>query len=98
MSNYECIQVFADSVLIKACKRKLTSAAISLSILSQILSLVSNEVRLKILYLLEEERELCPCDISDILEMTVPAVSQHLKKLKEANIIQPRREGQTITY
>ena len=98
MSDQECIRLYADPVLIKECKRKLTSAEISFNRLSQILSLVGNEVRLKILYLLEEEEELCPCDISDILDMSVPAVSQHLRKLKDANIIQPRRQGQTIFY
>ena len=98
MTNQECIRLYADPVLIKECKRKLTAAEISFSRLSQILSLAGNEVRLKILYLLEEEDELCPCDISDILEMSVPAISQHLRKLKDANIIQPRRQGQTIFY
>jgi DNA-binding transcriptional ArsR family regulator len=34
--------------------------------LSDILALAGNEVRLKILYLLEEEKELCPCDLADI--------------------------------
>src|SRR6266542_3502575 len=56
------------------------------------------DVRLKILYLLEEEDELCPCDLSDILGMSIPAVSQHLRKLKDGNIIQSRKEGQTIYY
>lgn len=98
MNNQECIRLYADPVLIKECKRKLTAAEISFNRLSQILSLAGNEVRLKILYLLEEEDELCPCDITDILDMSVPAVSQHLRKLKDANIIQPRREGQTIFY
>ena len=98
MSEKECIRLFADGALIKECKQKLASAATSFSRLSQILSLAGNEVRMKILYLLEEENELCPCDISDILDMTVPAISQHLRKLKDANIIQPRRNGQTIFY
>lgn len=98
MSDQECIRLYADPVLIKECKRKLTAAEVSFNRLSQILSLAGNEVRLKILYLLEEEDELCPCDISDILDMSVPAISQHLRKLKDANIIQPRREGQTIFY
>ncbi|MBK9939143.1 MAG: ArsR family transcriptional regulator, partial [Chitinophagaceae bacterium] len=34
------------------------------------------------IYLLEEEKELCPCDLSDILGMSIPAVSQHLRKLR----------------
>lgn len=60
--------------------------------------MAGNEVRLKILYLLEEEGELCPCDLSDILGMSIPAVSQHLRKLKDANVVQTRKEGQTIFY
>jgi DNA-binding transcriptional ArsR family regulator len=40
--------------------------------LSNVLDLASSDVRLKILYLLHEEGKLCPCDISDILDMTVP--------------------------
>ena len=64
----------------------------------QVLTLVGNDVRLKILYLLEEENELCVCDLADILEMTIPAVSQHLRKLKDGNILQTRRNAQTIYY
>jgi DNA-binding transcriptional ArsR family regulator len=62
------------------------------------LALTGNEVRLKIIYLLEEESELCPCDLADILGMTIPAVSQHLRKLKDSNIVETRKEGQTIYY
>ena len=79
-------------------KKKLLKARISFSRLSQVLSLAGNDVRMKILYLLEEENELCVCDLADILEMTIPAVSQHLRKLKDANILQHRRSGQTIYY
>uniref|UniRef100_UPI0040474852 ArsR/SmtB family transcription factor n=1 Tax=Mariniflexile sp. TaxID=1979402 RepID=UPI0040474852 len=57
-----------------------------------------NEVRLKILFLLNMENELCPCDLADILEMSVPAISQHIRKMKDAGIIASRREGQTLYY
>lgn len=66
--------------------------------LSSVLALAGNEVRLKIVYLLEEEKELCTCDLADILGMSIPAVSQHLRKMKDGNIIQSRKEGQTIYY
>jgi DNA-binding transcriptional ArsR family regulator len=66
--------------------------------LSGLLALAGSEVRLKILFLLEEENELCPCDLSDILGMSIPAVSQHLRKLKDGNVIDSRRAGQTIFY
>ena len=96
--NTTCIRPYADQVLIGECKKKLQKAEISFSRLSQVLSLAGNDVRMKILYLLEEESELCVCDLADILEMTIPAVSQHLRKLKDGNILQTRRNAQTIYY
>jgi DNA-binding transcriptional ArsR family regulator len=98
MNNNICIRLFADQEQIKNCKATLKIAQKSFNQLSNILSLAGNEARLKILYLLEEERELCPCDLADILGMTVPAVSQHLRKLKDGNIVETRKEGQTIYY
>jgi DNA-binding transcriptional ArsR family regulator len=65
---------------------------------SKLLSIAGNEVRLKILYLLNMENELCPCDLADILKMSVPAISQHIRKIKDAGIITARRDGQTLYY
>ena len=98
MESIKCIRLYADQVQISECKKKLKENTASFSQLSKVLELASNEVRLKILYLLEEEDQLCPCDLSDILGMSIPAVSQHLRKLKDGNIIESRREGQTIYY
>lgn len=98
MDKNTCIRLNADQEQIKLCKEKLKANSNSLLSLSKVLELSGNEVRLKILYLLEEENELCPCDISDILGMSIPAVSQHLRKLKDGNIIETRRSGQTIYY
>ncbi len=99
MSNNEtCIRLFADHEQIKNCKEKLKTAQKSFASLSNILALAGNEVRLKIIYLLEEEKELCPCDLADILGMSIPAVSQHLRKLKDGDIVETRKEGQTIYY
>ena len=98
MENNICIRLFADQEQIKDCKEKLKLNQKSFSQLSNILALAGNEVRLKIIYLLEEEKELCPCDLADILGMSIPAVSQHLRKLKDGNIVETRKEGQTIYY
>ena len=98
MSDNSCIRLFADHEQINNCKGKLKTAQRSFASLSNILALAGNEVRLKIVYLLEEEKELCPCDLADILGMTIPAVSQHLRKLKDGNIVETRKEGQTIYY
>lgn len=97
-NNHSCIRQFADEVQIKNCRSILQTNTKAFGELSGLLALAGNEVRLKILFLLEEENELCPCDISDILGMSIPAVSQHLRKLKDKNVINGRREGQTIFY
>lgn len=98
MNKPSCIRVFADEAQINECRIKVKMVSSSLLKLANVLDLASNDVRLKILYLLEEEVELCPCDISDILGMSIPAISQHLRKLKDGNVIQSRREAQTIYY
>ncbi len=93
-----CIRLFADHTQIGECKEKLFSNADTFYRLSSLLALAGNEVRLKTLFLLEEEGELCPCDLADILGMSVPAVSQHLRKLKDGEVVTTRRDGQTIFY
>ena len=66
--------------------------------LSDSFSVAGNIQRLKMLYLLHAHREMCVCDLAEILELTDSAVSQHLRKLKDKNIVKNRRQGQTIFY
>lgn len=98
MENNTCIRVLADPIQIKECKAKVKANEKSFEQLSGVLALAGNDVRLKILYLMDEEKELCPCDISDILGMSIPAISQHLRKLKDGNVVETRKVGQTIYY
>ncbi len=99
MENQEtCIRVLADPVQIKNCKELMEVNHSSFTQLSNILALAGNEVRLKILFLLEKEKELCPCDLSDILGMSTPAISQHLRKMKDGRIIKTRKIAQMIFY
>lgn len=93
-----CIRVYADKQRLQLCAERLGSAGSLIQGLSQVLSLTGSETRLRILYLLEEEGELCVCDLSDVLQMTMPAVSQQLRKLRDGGIIQSKKVGQTIFY
>ena len=93
-----CIRVYADVDQINQCKQDIEKVEESVSRLAKALNLAGNEVRLKILYLLEKESKMCPCDLSDILNMTVPAISQHLRKLKDAGLVETKKVGQTIFY
>lgn len=69
-----------------------------LTTLADLLGIAGNIQRLKIMYLLHAHKEMCVCDLAEVLELTDSAVSQHLRKLKDRNIVKTRRTGQTIFY
>jgi DNA-binding transcriptional ArsR family regulator len=98
MENNSCIRQKADIEQINRCKDTVSELNESFDYLANGLSLVGNSVRLKILYLLFEEKRLCVCDLSDILGMNISAVSQHLRKMKDRNLLETEREAQTIFY
>ncbi len=98
MENNSCIRQQADIKQIKRCKDTVSDLNESFDYLANGLSLVGNSVRLKILYLLFEEKRLCVCDLSDILGMNISAISQHLRKMKDRNLLETDREAQTIFY
>ena len=98
MENNSCIRQQADLEQINRCKETVSELNESFDYLANGLSLVGNSVRLKILYLLFEEKRLCVCDLSDILGMNISAISQHLRKMKDRNLLETDREAQTIFY
>ncbi|WP_456458875.1 ArsR/SmtB family transcription factor [Reichenbachiella sp.] len=97
MSN-SCIRVLADPVQIKDCKETIKRLDSKLNEITSIFNLTGNAARLKILFLLHKEGEMCPCDFSDVLEISVSGVSQHLRKLKDGGLVQDKKVGQTIFY
>ena len=58
---------------------------------------LTDETRLKIIKLLEQG-ELCVCDIVASLDMQQSKVSFHLGVLKEAGLIQDRKQGKWTHY
>ncbi|MBT9133585.1 MAG: Transcriptional repressor SmtB [Firmicutes bacterium] len=65
--------------------------------LSEIFKVLSDETRTRILYLLAQG-ELCTCDLADILGMSLPAISHHLRLLRMARLVRHRREGKNVYY
>ncbi|HEV7670526.1 MAG TPA: metalloregulator ArsR/SmtB family transcription factor [Thermoanaerobaculia bacterium] len=65
---------------------------------AELMNLAGNSTRLKLLYLLDNMKELCVCDLAEMLGVSVSAVSQHLAKLKAYGLVAPRRDAQTIYY
>ena len=66
--------------------------------LSSLMKAVGNETRLRILYVLWKAEELCVCDLSDIFGISQPAISRHLKIMREKALVQSRREAQTLFH
>ncbi|WP_079505716.1 autorepressor SdpR family transcription factor [Mesobacillus jeotgali] len=58
---------------------------------------LSDPTRRRILDLLKE-RDMTAGEIADHFNMTKPSISQHLKLLKNANLIQDEKKGQFIIY
>lgn len=98
MENHTCIRLEADAKQIMDCRSSIAALDKPLSYVAEVLNLAGNKVRLQILFLLQREKRLCVCDLSDILEMNVSAISQHLRKLKDRDLIYATKEAQTIFY
>lgn len=58
----------------------------------------ANPTRLRILNLLQEEKEICVCDLCEVLGEAQPKVSRHLATLRRVAMVQVRREGKWKFY
>jgi len=62
------------------------------------LKALGHPVRLAIVIRLSEEGGTCACDFAELFSISQPAVSQHLKVLREAGLVRTRRDGTQIYY
>ena len=69
-----------------------------LDTLMVLMKAAGNDTRVRILYLLWRRGEVRVNDLAAILELTTPAISQQLKKLRSCNLVRARRDAQTIYY
>ncbi|RME01463.1 MAG: transcriptional regulator [Calditrichaeota bacterium] len=97
LTQESCIRQEVDVQKLRVLQKKLFQRT-DLEHLADLLAMAGNVTRLKILYLLVIDGELCVCDIADILGMTVSAISHQLRKLRDRKVITSRREGPTIFY
>ncbi|WAA10936.1 ArsR/SmtB family transcription factor [Fervidibacillus albus] len=64
---------------------------------SKILKLMGDKNRLTMLKLLESQ-SLCVCEFVELFDISQPAISQHLRKLKDISIIKEDKRGQWVHY
>lgn len=65
--------------------------------MSSILKLLGDKTRLSIVFLLHQ-KQCCVCELVEVLDMTQPAISQHLRKLRDLQLVKEDRRGQWIYY
>ncbi len=70
---------------------------VSLAEMADIFQCFADPTRLKIINALLTS-ELCVCDLSEVLKMAQPAVSHHLKHLRQMHLVRSKREGKSIFY
>jgi DNA-binding transcriptional ArsR family regulator len=58
----------------------------------------ADETRVKMLYALLERHELCVCDISTALNISVASASHHLKALYQMKLIDYEKRGKFVYY
>jgi len=63
----------------------------------KVLKAIAEETRLEILEKLKK-REVCACALPAMVKKTQPVVSQHLKVLLEAGLVERRKEGVKRIY
>lgn len=61
-------------------------------------SALSHPMRLRATVLLQEEGELCVCELTHALVLAQPVISRHLAQLKEAGLLVSRRQGLWVYY
>lgn len=64
---------------------------------AQLAAALAEPNRLSLLMLLSV-RPACVCELVDLLPLSQPAVSQHLRRLREAGLVQEQKQGRWVVY
>ena len=88
-----CTTSESDDVRLAAHRERLVEVAG----LSELFRVLADETRTKILYLLAAE-ELCVHHLAQILDLTLPTISHHLRLMKLMRLVKTRREGKHVYY
>ena len=91
-----CGYIHAHEDVVKAVSEQIPEEEL-LYDLAELFKVFGDSTRIKILYALSE-RELCVCDISELLGVSQTAISHQLRVLKGAKLVKYRREGKNVFY
>ncbi|BCB04015.1 ArsR/SmtB family transcription factor [Bacillus sp. KH172YL63] len=64
---------------------------------ASVLKLLGDKTRLTMVKILDGN-DCCVCEFVEIFKTSQPAISQHVRKLKDAGIVREKRRGQWVIY
>lgn len=76
----------------------LRKKGVFMDIFLQTISAINDETRIKILRFVNENGEVCVCDIENAFDMIQSRISRHLKILREAGFLRVERRGKWAYY
>lgn len=91
-----CEITFIDEEKINKVKKELPDENVLVG-LSEIFKVLGDSTRLKILLSITSN-ELCVCDISALIGVSVSAISHQLRLLKNSRLVKYRKEGKMVYY
>ena len=91
-----CSETSIHPRAVKAAQRRLPTPEELLQ-MGSYFKVLGDPTRLRILHALESG-ELCVCDLSVALQMTVSAISHQLSMLRQGHLVSSRREGKVVYY
>ena len=66
--------------------------------LVKLAKIFSDKNRMKILALILRDKEVCVCEVCDTLKLSQPLVSRHLKQMKEASVLEVKKDRKWMIY
>lgn len=91
-----CEVVRFDPVKVRRVQQSLSS--LDIETVSQLFKALADPNRLKVIYALVMEEELCVCDVANILGSSVATASHHLRLLRHMGLAKHRKQGKMVFY
>lgn len=64
---------------------------------SELFTQLSSSTRIRLLCILAIE-EMCVCELADMLKMSQPSISHHLRLLRQSGVVKYKKSGKRVIY
>lgn len=92
MCDVDCIHPDA------ACRARAAANAVASDRSISVLRAAADPIRLRLLAAVAEQSGLCACDLAWVVDRQKSLVSHHLKQLRDAGLLESRRDGRLVRY